>query len=457
MFQDPTRALLSLSQAAQAASGEHALEELQRALLRILQESAGASYSALLDFREGGWAVLCQSEGEHRTPAELPASVLHAARRALKPVNVGDASAQAPYSEDEVVRARRLRSLLCCPLACQGRWRGLLYLESTIAPGAFSQERQQLIASLATLASLALDNAHLSAQMAEQARLQEASRSELVDRAWHAGMVEIASGILHNLGNALNSITVSSALLREHIQGMPVGSIGQVATLLDRPSEELGQFLTRDEKGQYVPEFLGELHHRLSDTQQLLLMECAAMTAKIEHARSVISTQQTYAKSRIAMRERLRLRELADDALRLCAVGDHFDRRIQREYGEEEPELYERHVIVQILVNLINNARNAVRERPGNDEPLIKLEVQQDAHWTTAAVTDNGVGFDPSVKARLFTYGFTTRAEGHGFGLHSAAVSAQSLGGRLEAHSEGPGQGARFALILPRSLAGAGI
>jgi PAS domain S-box-containing protein len=605
MYQDPTRALLSLAQAARATSGEHALEDLQRALLRTLQESSGASYAALLDCSEGGgWVVLCQSEGEHRPPTELPASVLHAARRTLKPVSVGDASAQAPYTEDAVVRARGLRSLLCCPLAHQGRWRGLLYLESTLAPDAFSQERQQHIEALSTLAAIALDNSHLSVQVTEQGRVQEAIRREvtavrqylqllidnspaaiymkdvdgryllvnsrfeafygvrreqivgrrdmdllpteearrlmehdqrvlrtgetiqfeedlpwrdgvhtfvsakfplrtedgsihavcgistditdrkraelalkeanerleqrvaerteqlhaaqqkLVDGAWHAGMVEIASGILHNLGNALNSITVSSTLLRERIQGLPVGSIGQVAKLMDRPTEELAEFLTQDEKGQYIPEFLGELHHRLSDAQQFLLRESLALGAKIEHARSVISTQQTYAKSRTALRERLRLQELADDALRLCAVGDHFDRHIQRDYGEEEPELYERHVVVQILVNLITNARNAVKERPGNTDPLITLVVQQDVSWTTAMVTDNGVGFDPSVKARLFTYGFTTRAAGHGFGLHSAAVSAQSLGGRLEAHSEGPGKGARFSLILPRGRSG---
>jgi C4-dicarboxylate-specific signal transduction histidine kinase len=145
------------------------------------------------------------------------------------------------------------------------------------------------------------------------------------------------------------------------------------------------------------------------------------------------------------------LRELVEDALRLCAIGDHYDKIFQRDYGEEEPEFYDRHVIVQILVNFISNAKNAVRERRNNSDPRITLTVRQDEGYTTASVSDNGIGFDASVKPKLFTHGFTTRSKGHGFGLHSSALSAQALGGRIEAYSDGPGRGARFELVLPRT------
>ena len=175
------------------------------------------------------------------------------------------------------------------------------------------------------------------------------------------------------------------------------------------------------------------------------------MATKIEHATSVITTQQNYARARIRLSEKALLRDLTEDALRLCAIGDAFDKIFQRDYCEEEPELYDRHVIVQILVNFISNAKNAVRERPDNPDPRITLKVWQDAGHTSVAVSDNGLGFDQSVKERLFTHGFTTRAKGHGFGLHSSAISAQALGGRIEAHSDGPGRGARFELILPRT------
>jgi PAS domain S-box-containing protein len=301
-------------------------------------------------------------------------------------------------------------------------------------------------------AALQRANEELEQRVAERTEQLHAAQQELLDRARHAGMAEIANSILHNLGNALTGITVSSTVLRERIQGVPIASLGRAAALLlERPAAELGAFLTEDERGRQLPEYLSKLHIRLEEERKLLLTECSVLATKIEHATSVIATQQNYARSRIRLSEKARLRELLEDAVRLCAVGDHIDKILQREYEEEEPEFYDRHVIVQILVNFISNAKNAVRERPGNTQPQITLSVRQDPQQTAVAVSDNGVGFDESVKPRLFTHGFTTRAKGHGFGLHSSALSAQALGGRIEAHSDGPGLGARFELILPRT------
>ncbi|HYH95067.1 PAS domain-containing protein [Hyalangium sp.] len=301
-------------------------------------------------------------------------------------------------------------------------------------------------------AALQRANEELEQRVTERTEQLHAAQQELLDRARHAGMAEIANSILHNLGNALTGITVSSTVLRERIQGVPIASLGRATSLLlEHPPEALGAFLTQDERGRQLPEYLGKLHTRLEEERRFLLDECEALATKIDHATSVIATQQNYARARIRLSEKARLRELLEDAVRLCAVGDHFDKVFQREYGEEEPEFYDRHVIVQILVNFISNAKNAVRERPGNTQPRITLSVRQDAAHTAVAVSDNGVGFDASVKSRLFTHGFTTRAKGHGFGLHSSALSAQALGGRIEAHSEGLGLGARFELLLPRA------
>lgn len=296
-------------------------------------------------------------------------------------------------------------------------------------------------------------NEQLEQRVAERTQQLHAAHRELLDRARHAGMAEIANSILHNLGNALTGITVSSTVLRERVYSLPIGSVGRVASLLlEVPPDERGSYLAQDERGQQIPGFLSKLHARLEEERKLLLEECSALGSKIEHAASVIATQQSYARARIRLRERARLCDLLEDAIRLCAVGEHADELIHREYGAEEPGFYDRHVIVQILVNLISNAKNAVRERQGLARPRITLCVRQDEEQTSVAVSDNGVGFDEHIKARLFTHGFTTRDRGHGFGLHSSALSAKALGGRIEAHSEGPGQGARFELLLPRTL-----
>jgi PAS domain S-box-containing protein len=294
-------------------------------------------------------------------------------------------------------------------------------------------------------------NEQLEQRVAERTEQLRAAHQELLDRARHAGMAEIANSILHNLGNALTGITVSSTILRERIVGVPIASLGRaVSLLLERHGEELGTFLTHDERGRHVPEYLDKLHKRLEEERKLLLDECSAMAAKIEHATSVIATQQNFARTRFRLREKTRLRDLVEDAIRLCAVGAQADPIVVREYGEEEPEFYDRHVVVQILVNFISNAKNAVRDAPRDVTPRITLTVRQDTEHTSVAVGDNGVGFDQNVKARLFTHGFTTRAKGHGFGLHSSALSVQALGGRIDAYSDGLGKGARFELILPR-------
>jgi signal transduction histidine kinase len=68
---------------------------------------------------------------------------------------------------------------------------------------------------------------------------------------------------------------------------------------------------------------------------------------------------------------------------------------------------------------------------------------------TRITVTDNGVGIPPENMARIFNHGFTTKKDGHGFGLHSGANAAKEMGGSLTAHSDGPGKGATFTLELP--------
>jgi PAS domain S-box-containing protein len=294
-------------------------------------------------------------------------------------------------------------------------------------------------------------NEELERRVTQRTEQLQVAQLQLVDRARHAGMFEIASSILHNLGNALNSITVSSMWLREHLHALPVSSLGKLSALLELPPEELGRFLSQDERGVRIPPFLKELHRKFEEERKLLLQESISLGEMVDYVQGVIGTQQRYAQTRITMSEKLFVRDLVDDALRLSTIGGHFDNIIQREYGEEEPALYERHMIVQILVNLITNAKNAVLEVPTHSKPRITISIQQDASRTVVTVSDNGVGFTESVKHKLFSFGFTTREKGHGFGLHSAALSAQSLGGKIEAHSDGPGLGARFQLILPRN------
>ncbi|HEX8539450.1 MAG TPA: ATP-binding protein, partial [Cystobacter sp.] len=142
--------------------------------------------------------------------------------------------------------------------------------------------------------------------------------------------------------------------------------------------------------------------------------------------------------------------ELIDDALRLHSTS--FERlgiRIRREYDELPQVPLDRHKLLQILVNLLTNARHALLES-GRDAKLLSLRVRKgEDERLRIEVSDNGVGITPEHMQRMFEHGFTTKKDGHGFGLHASALAAREMDGRLSCASAGPGQGATFTVELP--------
>jgi C4-dicarboxylate-specific signal transduction histidine kinase len=140
---------------------------------------------------------------------------------------------------------------------------------------------------------------------------------------------------------------------------------------------------------------------------------------------------------------------LVEDALRMNtgALARH-EITLVRDFAPVPPLTVEKHKVLQILVNVIRNAKYACDESAHKDKQ-IKLRIFQREQWVCVAVADNGVGIAPENMTRIFNHGFTTRKDGHGFGLHSGALAAAELGGKLTAQSDGPGQGATFTLELP--------
>ena len=122
---------------------------------------------------------------------------------------------------------------------------------------------------------------------------------------------------------------------------------------------------------------------------------------------------------------------------------------IRREFDEAPPIMTEKHKVLQILVNLIRNAKYAMDDAGRSDKRLTIKVANEGRHRVKIQVIDNGVGIPPENLTRIFSHGFTTRRNGHGFGLHSSALAVRELGGSLEARSDGEGQGAVFTLRLP--------
>ena len=280
-----------------------------------------------------------------------------------------------------------------------------------------------------------------------EAELEKANKS-LVETSRLAGRAEVATGVLHNVGNVLNSVNVASSCVAEGIKNSKAGSLARVANLLHEHEADLGAFLTTDPKGKQVPGFLSKLAGHLAGEQAAALKELAQLQKNIEHIRDIIAMQQGFATVSGAQ-ESLKVADLMEDALKMNASALlRHDIEIIREFSEVPPITTEKHKVLQILVNLVSNAKGACAES-GRTDKQMSVRVANGNGRVKISVTDNGIGIPAENLNRIFNHGFTTKKDGHGFGLHSGALAVKELGGTLSVHSDGPGKGATFTLELP--------
>jgi len=274
------------------------------------------------------------------------------------------------------------------------------------------------------------------------------THKQLLDVSRQAGMAEIATNILHNVGNVLNSVNVSASLLEDGVRKSKVSSLGKVVALLQEHQSDLAVFFSSNPQGQKLPEYLARLSEHLLGDQSMALMELDSLRANIEHIKQIVAVQQNYAKVS-GIKEVIDVRELVEDSLRMnLGALDRHKVMLIREMDDVPPLYAEKHKILQILVNLVSNAKHACSESPGKDKK-ITLRVAQAGGFLRIAVIDNGIGILPENLTRLFNHGFTTRKDGHGFGLHGGALAALEMGGSLTAQSGGSEKGSCFTLELP--------
>ena len=271
--------------------------------------------------------------------------------------------------------------------------------------------------------------------------------SILVAMTVDAGMAEVATGVLHNVGNVLNSLGVSASMVQTQLRNSRIGNVRRIATLLARQGDDVGRFLSTDAGGKQIPGYLAQLGGALDTENKRLRTEAEAIVTHVGHIRAIVAAQQTYAR-RGGVTEAVDLAELVDNAVAL-----HFatttEVSIRREYDVMPAVMLDRHKLIQILGNLLSNARHALQDQDSTQRVLTLRLSGQDRESVVLEVEDSGAGIDAGAIERLFEFGFTTKKDGHGFGLHTSAILAKELGGYLTGHSDGPGRGARFVLRLP--------
>jgi len=277
----------------------------------------------------------------------------------------------------------------------------------------------------------------------------QTAQEKLVDTARHVGMAEVATGVLHNVGNVLNNVSVTTESIQKRIRNSKVSYLADVVGLLEEHASELGTFMTTKEQGKKLPAFLANLSKELTEEQKNCLEALKTLIEHVEHMADIIQLQQSYSKTK-GLTESVAIAELVEDAIRINtdALTRHSV-QVKREFVDMPTLLLDRHKVLQILTNLISNAKYALSKSNQDDKTIVIRVKEPEDGQIRIEVCDNGIGIAKRNLTRIFEHGFTTSKDGHGFGLHSAALAANEMNGSLNAHSDGRGKGAVFTIELP--------
>jgi signal transduction histidine kinase len=294
-------------------------------------------------------------------------------------------------------------------------------------------------------AELAIANRKLEDNLAELQRTQR----ELLDASRRAGMADVATSVIHNLGNVLNSASVAASIATQLAERSKLDRLVRVTEMLGRHEADLGSFLTTDPAGRKLPEYLDKLAEALVAEKAALLDELRSMQVHLDRIETIVSMQHMHVKAG-GFVELVVLTDVVEEALAVNPGPDEPHRAtVVRQLEALPPLRVDRHKLLEILVNLLTNARQAVGEVALDDRRIIVRSRSIDATSLAIDVEDNGAGIAPQNIDKIFNMGFTTKQNRHGFGLHQSACLAAEMDGSLKACSDGPGQGAMFTLVLP--------
>ncbi|WP_221029248.1 ATP-binding protein [Actomonas aquatica] len=374
----------------------------------------------------------------------------------------GIAARAEDVSEDKraVFTATHVKATILLPIMVSGEVWGTLNLDDCRVARRWEVAEQNSLRSAADMLGATIARQHaqdalleanntLEQRVTERTQELVAAQQQLINASRQAGMAEIATGVLHNVGNVLNSVNVSSSLVNDRVRESKLRSLVRLADLLKEHQNDFEHFVSNDPRGKHLPEFIIQIAANLANEREFVLNEHEQLTRNIEHIRDIVATQQNYAKVS-GFLQQVQLSEIIKDSLQIhTAAFERHQIELIRDFHTDPIVVVDKHKVLQILVNLFQNARYALTEIEAGDRKIIARVEQPDPDTVRISVIDNGVGIPPENLTRIFSHGFTTRAKGHGFGLHSGANFANEMGGSLTATSDGPGHGATFTLELP--------
>ena len=289
----------------------------------------------------------------------------------------------------------------------------------------------------------------------ERKRIEEERRhmhEQMMETSRRLGMADVATSVLHNVGNVLNSINVSVGIMGSSLRQSLVGDVRKISEMLSAHMDDLGTYLTEDKKGKQIPAYLAQLAEHLLKEQQTTLQELGSLHESVEHVKQCVAMQQGMVKAG-GLQEPVALVDLMEQALTINKTHlEELQIVVIREFADVPEVVVDKHQTLQILVNLVRNSAQAMQVA---DQKVLTVRIFSSANVPNMVhleVSDTGIGIAASNLTRIFSQGFTTKKDGHGFGLHSGALLAKNMGGSLTVTSDGVGCGATFHLTLPTEI-----
>ena len=299
------------------------------------------------------------------------------------------------------------------------------------------------------LAEIKIELKENNHELKKTLRELEETRSELMEKAHKAGMADVATGVIHNVGNILNSINVSVSIIEETLNDSRLQNLKRANRMLEEHIDDLENFIIRNPKGKKLMEYYLKVEEPLEKGYERLKKQNERLRAKVDLIVEIISAQQNFSKADV-LREKVNICELCEETLTLHAGSiDRHGLRIKKDYHDIELVEVEKNKVMNILFNLIENAKEAINEA-GAKEKKITVSCWQEEKYVCLAISDNGVGISKSELNKIFSLGYTTKSKGHGFGLHSCANYMKEMNGQISVDSKGPGKGATFTLSFRR-------
>lgn len=280
------------------------------------------------------------------------------------------------------------------------------------------------------------------------------AQNQLVDAAHKSGMADMATGVLHNIGNILNSVNLSGEEIKRISSASKIGGLIKANDLL-QSQENMGEFLANDPRGQKLPAYYIKMGKVLNDEIDEIKNESIELIKKTTMMKEVISTQQAYAKSGFHS-EQLNLSQLIEDALKIQEASlKKWGVKLDKKIADIPNCTGQKSKLLQVITNLVKNAKEAMNDNDQYNRPkelLIETGMVND-NAVYLAVKDNGCGISKEQLTKIFNHGFTTKESGHGFGLHTCANAMTEMKGALKVDSEGVQKGATFTVTIPVSKA----